>query len=471
MASQYDQNGTRQDNQHDQRGRAPQSSSEAQFTQSQSPDYDDRFAGQGDYPRHFERGGDYGRNQGREQGRWARDRQGYDQSGYGREGYEGQLSRDPSFPPAIRYSGERGRDQNGPWATERGYGDDHQGVFAYQRHGAAGQGYGRSDGGLGRTGYGAGGGQAQGSYGQGGYAQGGYEQRGFGEGGFGMGGSGPRRSEQEHAMQGLVHYDQDYSSPSRGAYGQGGYGGRNPGRENYGWRGQQSTYGGQGLQDSGRRGYGRGSFELDDDGPIESGYLGDSDRGNWARGYEGEGSSGTSMGYSTRRHGGSGYAEQTGSRGQYGGGGNPQGRSYRGMGPRGYMRSDERLCEDINERLTDDDHIDASEISVDVKDGVVTLSGEVEQRRLKHRIEDMVERCHGVQDIRNEIRVKRGNEGAGSRSGGSSAGSSTRSGSTAASATGVTGQGSGASGQRSSDDASSGTGSDQNSSLTGARKK
>lgn len=101
------------------------------------------------------------------------------------------------------------------------------------------------------------------------------------------------------------------------------------------------------------------------------------------------------------------------------------GRGFRGRGPKDYMRTDERIREDVCERLWDADDVDASDVSVAVKDGVVTLSGNVEQRRTKHRIEDIVDDCGGVKDIRNDIRVQRRNEAAGSvrdasrRSGGS----------------------------------------------------
>lgn len=86
------------------------------------------------------------------------------------------------------------------------------------------------------------------------------------------------------------------------------------------------------------------------------------------------------------------------------------GRGYRGRGPRNYVRSDERIAEDLNERLWDADDVDASDVSVEVKDGVVTLRGNVEQRWIKHRIEDMADACAGVKDIRNEIRVQPRNE-------------------------------------------------------------
>ena len=88
------------------------------------------------------------------------------------------------------------------------------------------------------------------------------------------------------------------------------------------------------------------------------------------------------------------------------GGGQALARGYRGRGPKNYARSDQRIQEDISERLWDDDYVDASDVTVEVKDGEVTLRGNVEERRIRHRIEDIVDDCGGVKDIHNEIRVQ-----------------------------------------------------------------
>ncbi|MFC5578064.1 BON domain-containing protein [Lysobacter niabensis] len=79
--------------------------------------------------------------------------------------------------------------------------------------------------------------------------------------------------------------------------------------------------------------------------------------------------------------------------------------SFRGVGPRNYTRSDERLTEDINERLTDDDDLDPSDLSVHVSQGKVTLEGKVEQRWMKHRAEDIADSCIGVKEVENRIQV------------------------------------------------------------------
>jgi osmotically-inducible protein OsmY len=78
---------------------------------------------------------------------------------------------------------------------------------------------------------------------------------------------------------------------------------------------------------------------------------------------------------------------------------------YRGRGPKGYRRSDERIKEDINDRLTDYPYLDASEIVVSVKDSEVTLSGTVDNRSDKRTAEDIAESVSGVRNVQNSLRV------------------------------------------------------------------
>jgi osmotically-inducible protein OsmY len=81
--------------------------------------------------------------------------------------------------------------------------------------------------------------------------------------------------------------------------------------------------------------------------------------------------------------------------------------SYAGRGPKGYKRSDERIREDVCDRLSDHPYLDASDIEVNVNEGIVTLSGTARDRRTKRLAEDLVESCSGVQDVDNKIRVNR----------------------------------------------------------------
>jgi osmotically-inducible protein OsmY len=78
---------------------------------------------------------------------------------------------------------------------------------------------------------------------------------------------------------------------------------------------------------------------------------------------------------------------------------------HRGRGPKGYTRSDERIREDVCDRLTDDPRVDASEIDVAVSQGEVILSGMVDSREAKRRAEDCAERVSGVRHVQNNMRV------------------------------------------------------------------
>ena len=79
--------------------------------------------------------------------------------------------------------------------------------------------------------------------------------------------------------------------------------------------------------------------------------------------------------------------------------------SHRGKGPKNYNRSDDRIKEDINDKLSDDPFIDASDIDVTVSNGEVTLTGTVDHRSTKRRAEDLAEAVSGVRNVENRIRV------------------------------------------------------------------
>ncbi|QVN15529.1 BON domain-containing protein [Burkholderia sp. LAS2] len=79
-------------------------------------------------------------------------------------------------------------------------------------------------------------------------------------------------------------------------------------------------------------------------------------------------------------------------------------------GPKGYTRSDERIREDVCERLAHALEIDVSDVAVQVKEGRVELDGTVPARWMKHDIEDLADGCLGVRDVENRVRVRRDDE-------------------------------------------------------------
>jgi hypothetical protein len=84
------------------------------------------------------------------------------------------------------------------------------------------------------------------------------------------------------------------------------------------------------------------------------------------------------------------------------------GGGQRGRGPRNEMRPDASIADDIYQRLTDDEELDASEILLSIEDGFVTLAGEVPEKWMKRRAEDVAAQARGVRDIRNRIRYDDG---------------------------------------------------------------
>lgn len=132
--------------------------------------------------------------------------------------------------------------------------------------------------------------------------------------------------------------------------------------------------------------------------------------GDWDRGYgrrewperrDGQWSGG---GFGPGNYGPSGFG--TGRRGPWQGGAREQD-DYTGRGPKDYRRSDDRIREEVSDRLTDDYGVDASNITVQVKDGEVTLTGSVTTREQKRRAENLAEATSGVREVTNTVRVNR----------------------------------------------------------------
>ena len=76
-------------------------------------------------------------------------------------------------------------------------------------------------------------------------------------------------------------------------------------------------------------------------------------------------------------------------------------------GPKGWQRRDDRIHDDVCSLLTDDSHVDASELEVIVHQGEVILSGTVEDREQRDRAIRVAESVRGVVDVVPRLRVAR----------------------------------------------------------------
>ena len=175
--------------------------------------------------------------------------------------------------------------------------------------------------------------------------------------------------------------------------------------------GGAGTYGHERAPIGGERAYGRGSYG---GGSWGSGNYGAaSGAGSWLGANHGEWRDrdfGADRGYG--RGDDRGFLERAGDAiGRWFGDDDGTGRqreSYRGHGPAGYTRTDERIREDVSERLTDDWAVDARKIEVSVSSGEITLNGTVSSRDQKRRAEDLAENVSGVKHVQNNLRVDQG---------------------------------------------------------------
>jgi osmotically-inducible protein OsmY len=81
---------------------------------------------------------------------------------------------------------------------------------------------------------------------------------------------------------------------------------------------------------------------------------------------------------------------------------------HAGKGPKTYKRPDQRILEDVSERLAASHDLDASGIVITVDNGEVTLDGTVSIRADKHLAEDIAESARGVTHVQNNLRVGEG---------------------------------------------------------------
>jgi hypothetical protein len=89
-------------------------------------------------------------------------------------------------------------------------------------------------------------------------------------------------------------------------------------------------------------------------------------------------------------------------------GGQGQGQSQQrrsGNAPKGYKRSDDRIREDVCDRLSERWDVESMAIEVSVSNGEVTLSGSVPERGMKFRAESISDGVSGVSEVHNQLRV------------------------------------------------------------------
>jgi osmotically-inducible protein OsmY len=67
--------------------------------------------------------------------------------------------------------------------------------------------------------------------------------------------------------------------------------------------------------------------------------------------------------------------------------------------------SDDQIYDQVRRRLATDRDVKGGSIDVDVKDGVVTLRGDVREARQKTRAERIAHKVKGVAKVVNELRV------------------------------------------------------------------
>jgi len=85
----------------------------------------------------------------------------------------------------------------------------------------------------------------------------------------------------------------------------------------------------------------------------------------------------------------------------------PRYKEFIGKGPKGFVRSDDRIEEEIAQRLAHG-YLDASDIEVIVKNGEVTLQGTVATKDDRRLAEDLIEGCFGMKEVDNRLKVLRG---------------------------------------------------------------
>jgi len=220
------------------------------------------------------------------------------------------------------------------------------------------------------------------------------------------------RERRSGGMQGSDDWRRSQGQGSQGERSQG-YGSQGYGTQGYGSQGSRG-FGGQEDRSWGEQGaQGRGESQQ-----RGQGYGQAWGQGGGRQDYERQGGGGFGAGGGQEYGQGGGMfggEMGQGGRGQFMGQG-----EHRGRGPKNYTRSDERIREDLNDRLSDDAWLDASEIEVQVSKCEVTLTGSVNSREDRRRAEDLAEQVSGVKHVQNNLRVQQ--QGAGQSMGTTMAG-------------------------------------------------
>lgn len=73
--------------------------------------------------------------------------------------------------------------------------------------------------------------------------------------------------------------------------------------------------------------------------------------------------------------------------------------NYSGYGPKNWKISDERLKEKVSEVLLQSSEVDATEMNIEVKDRVVTLSGYISSKGMRDVAEDLILSIPGIEDV------------------------------------------------------------------------
>lgn len=83
-----------------------------------------------------------------------------------------------------------------------------------------------------------------------------------------------------------------------------------------------------------------------------------------------------------------------------------QARDYRGIGPKNYRRSDQRIYEDACELLTLSPEVDARDIELSVSNGEIVLKGTVPDHHMRLQAEKCLEDCPGAFEIVNQLKTR-----------------------------------------------------------------